>query len=94
MTAPASSPPEPGHVKLPRGRRYTVRGLLLVGTLLAVIAIFAVFANRQVLNADNWSNTSSALLQNDAIRTQVGAFLVDQVYTNVNVRAEVAKALP
>ena len=56
---------------LPAGRRWTVRGLVALATLLVVLGIFAVFANRQVLNADNWANTSSDMLANSAIRTAV-----------------------
>jgi hypothetical protein len=82
------------HVRLPRGRRYGVRALLVVATILAVAGIFAVFANRQVLNADNWANTSSALLEQPAVRTQVSNFLVDQVYANVDVQSEISDALP
>src|SRR4051812_7839089 len=82
------------HVRLPRRRRYGVRALYIAATLLAVAGIFAVFANRQLLNADNWGDTSSALLDNQAVRVQVSDFLVDQVYSNVNVQAEIAGALP
>ena len=42
------------------------------GRVLAVLAITAVFANRQVLNADNWADTSSALLEDEAIQAQLG----------------------
>src|SRR5215208_2543168 len=79
---------------LPSGRRWLVRGLLVLATLVTVLAIFAVWANRQVLDADNWSNTSSELLADDAIRTQVADYLVDQVYEQVDVQAELAAALP
>ena len=65
---PAPTPPEAG--RLSRGRRYGVRAALIVGTILAVFAIVAVFANRQVLNSDNWANTSDAMLENEAIRTR------------------------
>jgi hypothetical protein len=71
-----------------------VPALLVVGTVLAVIAVFAVFADRQALDADNWAQTSSDLLQNDEIRTQISAFLVDEVYANVDVDAQIAAALP
>ena len=74
--------------------RWSVRLLLIAASVLLVAAIFAVFANRQVLNADNWSDTSTQLLDDPAIRTQVSAFLVDQVYANVDVRGQVAQALP
>jgi hypothetical protein len=81
-------------VVLPRGRRYAVRALLCGATVLAVVAIFAVWANRQVLDADNWADTSSAMLDNSAIRTQVSGYLVDEVYANVDVGGEIAHALP
>jgi hypothetical protein len=68
--------------------------ILVVATILGVVAILAVWANRQLLNADNWANTSTALLQNEAIRTQIGDYVVEQVYANVNVAAELRSALP
>ncbi len=52
------------------------------------LAIFAVWADRQLLNTDNWTETSSELLENDAIRKQVSNFLVDEVYANVDVKGE------
>ena len=92
MTASASAPPPPP--RLAPGRRYAVRTMLVLGTIVAVLAIVAVWANRQLLNADNWANTSTALLQNSAIRTAVSGYLVDQVYANVDVSGELATALP
>jgi Short C-terminal domain len=81
----------PNHAVPHRG---LVRVLLVAGTVLMIAAIFAVFANRQALDADNWAETSGQLLANQEIRTQVSAFLVDEVYDNVDVKAEVARALP
>src|SRR3954452_1587536 len=81
-------------VHLPAGRRWTVRGLVALATVLVVVGIFAVFANRQVLNEDNWSDTSTDLLANSAIRTAVTNTLVDNLYANVNVQAQVARSLP
>ena len=80
--------------RLPRGRRYAIRALLCVATVLLFLGIFAVWANRQLLNEDNWAETSTQLLQNDAVRTQVSGFLVDQLYANVDVAGEVRAALP
>lgn len=88
----ASTPP--ARVRLARGRRYAVRASLLLATILTVLSIFAVWADRQALNADNWAETSTALLENDDIRGQVSAFLVDEVYANTDVQAELATALP
>jgi hypothetical protein len=80
--------------RLPRRRRYLVRGLLALGALLALLSIFAVWANRQMLDADHWADTSSRLLRDDDIRQQVSQIVVDQVYANVDVQGEVANALP
>jgi hypothetical protein len=79
---------------VPRGRRYAVRALLCAATVLAVLSVFALWANRQVLNADNWSETSSAMLSNDEIRTQVSGYLVDEVYANADVTQQIAAGLP
>ncbi len=77
------------------GRRRTLPLILVsLATLLAFFGIFAVWANRQLLNTDNWTETSSQLLENEAIRTQIAGFLVDELYANVDVEAEIQEALP
>jgi hypothetical protein len=86
----AESPPADG----PRRRRRLPLVLVAVATLLAFLAIFAVWANRQLLNTDNWTETSSELLENEAIRGQISVFLVDELYANVDVQARIAEALP
>src|SRR2546430_2756746 len=91
---PTPTPTPPAPQRLSRGSRLGVRAALIAGTILAILAIFAVFANRQVLDSGNWADTSEALLENQAVRTQVSAYLVDQVYANVDVTSEVANALP
>jgi hypothetical protein len=68
--------------------------LIAIATLLAFLAIFAVWANRQLLDTDNWTETSSELLENEAIREQISVFLVDELYANVDVQARIAEALP
>jgi hypothetical protein len=78
----------------PVRRRRLPLALIAVASLLAFVAIFALWANRQLLNTDNWTDTSSELLENDAIRGQVSVFLVDQLYANVNVQEQLAEALP
>jgi Short C-terminal domain len=80
--------------RLPRRRRYLVRGLLAIGAVLALLSIFAVWANRQMLDANHWADTSSRLLRDHDIRQQVSQIVVDQVYANVDVQSEVADALP
>jgi hypothetical protein len=79
---------------LRRSRRWVVRAVMALATLLAVAAIFSVWADRQVLDADNWADTSSELLENPAIRTQIATVVVDGIYASGDVTAELAAALP
>jgi len=82
---------------LPEGTRVRhigVQVLVWGTTVLAVLAIFAVWANRQILNPTNWSNASPKLLQNAAIRKATANYLVDQLYANVDLEAELKTKLP
>jgi hypothetical protein len=71
-----------------------VRVLMGVASLLAVVAIFAVWVNRQALDADNWADTSAAVIADPAVKTQVADYLVDQIYANVDPAAQLEAALP
>ena len=68
--------------------------LIAIASVIAFFALFAVWANRQLLDTDNWTDTSTKLLQNDEIRGQLSGFLVDELYANVDVKATIEKALP
>jgi hypothetical protein len=70
------------------------RILLAVGTLLAVLAILAIWVSRQALETDQWTQTSSKLLESPAVQTAVAGYLVDQLYANVDVTGQVRSALP
>lgn len=78
----------------PRERRWLVRVIVWGTTVLAIVAIFAVWANRQLLNPDNWAHTSTRLLQNEKVRAATSNYLVDQLYANVNVAEELKARLP
>ena len=66
----------------------------VIGTLLWTAFGFAVWANRQALNTDNWVDTSTALLEDDDIRTAVGLFIIDRLYQSDAVEARLAEVLP
>ena len=78
----------------PHRRRGWARALIVLSAVLAFAAILAVWANRQVLNTDNWTRTSTELLENRVIRNQVAAYMVDELYANVDVSGEIRQALP
>jgi hypothetical protein len=77
-----------------RGRRRTVKALVVLGSVLAFLSVFAVWIERQALNTDDWVSTSGKLIQNSTIRAALSDYLVDQLYENVNVEAELKSILP
>jgi hypothetical protein len=76
------------------GRRVLSRTLVVVGTLVAILAILAIWVGRQALETDQWTETSSELLEDPAIQATVADFLVDRLYASVDVEAELREALP
>jgi Short C-terminal domain len=77
-----------------RARRIWVRVLIGVTTLLLIVAMFSVWANRLLFSPDNWSNASTQLLQNPDIRSTTANYLVDQLYSNVDVAGILKSGLP
>jgi hypothetical protein len=77
-----------------REHRKLALALIVVATLLAFLATFSLWANRQLLDTDNWTETSTKLLEDKEIRDQISIFLVDQLYSNVDIDGELRRALP
>ena len=75
-------------------RRALPMALVVLATVLAFFAVFAVWAKRQLLETDTWTHTSSRLLENQEIRDAVADFLVTQLYANVDVQGQLSKNLP
>jgi hypothetical protein len=92
--APAGETVSAGPAKISRRRLIGIDVLIVVTTVLAVVGMLAVWANRLLLNPDNWSNTSTQLLQNPDIRDATSNYVVDQVYANVNVTQLLRSGLP
>lgn len=65
-----------------------------LASLLAVLATFAVWAERQLLDDEAWDETSSSLLENAAIRGEIAAFLVDELYVHEDVTGQITALLP
>ena len=75
-------------------RRGVARTLVVLASLLAFFALHAIWLDRQLLNTDNWTESSSQLLDDPAIRDQTAGYLTDQLFANVDVQAEIAQTLP
>jgi hypothetical protein len=92
---PAGDAPQAGSV-VPDGgaHRIWVRVILGLATVLAILSICAIWANRQLMNPANWSKTSTALLRKQTIRSAVSGYLIDELYANVNVPGQLESGLP
>ena len=73
---------------------WLVRSALALATLLSIIGIFAVWANRQLLDTSYWTETNTKLLENPAIQEELSSYLTNQIYQNVNVAGEIRAGLP
>lgn len=85
---------QPATTLRPSSHRVAAISLVVAGTIAALLAIPALWINRQVMDTDNWANTSSQLLEDTAVRTALSAYLVDQLYANVDVAGQLRTALP
>jgi hypothetical protein len=77
-----------------RTRRNGARALVVLASLAAFLAIFALWLDRQLLDTDNWTESSSQMLAAPAVRDQTAAYLTDQLYEHVDVEGEIRDALP
>ncbi|HEX8854251.1 MAG TPA: hypothetical protein VF752_01525 [Thermoleophilaceae bacterium] len=77
-----------------RQHRVLVASLLALAFVVGLVASLSLWANRQALNTDNWVDTSSRLLADQKIQQAVGAYLVDELFSSVDVSAELQQVLP
>lgn len=94
MASSASSAARSGAASVRKHRRVLVPVLLTIAVILGFFACFAVWVNRQVLNTDNWVNTSTEVLANEKVEDALSAFAVNELFHNVNVAQELKAGLP
>lgn len=90
--APPAAPPAAAPVRARRRPRILIGTLFVIATILGIGAINAVWVNRQALNTDNWTNTSTQLLANKQIQTAVAAYAVNQLFSSGLPQAELKNA--
>jgi Short C-terminal domain len=74
--------------------RITVRILVALASILAFLAIFTSWVDRQALDTDEWVETSGKLLEDEEIEAALATYAVDQLYANVDVNALIKGRLP
>jgi hypothetical protein len=73
---------------------WAVRAILTLAAVLSVAAIFAVWADRQLLDTGYWTRTNTKLLENRAVQDQLSTYLTEQLYANVDLAGELRAGLP
>jgi hypothetical protein len=68
--------------------------LVVVGILVAVLAVIAGYVRFQALDTPTVEETATELIENDQVRDQIAAQLVDQLFSNVDVEADLRQRLP
>jgi hypothetical protein len=84
----------PSTPPLSRRRAIAVWSLVVLATLLLLISSLTVWVKRQALDTDSWTNASGRLLADDEVRGALSIYLVNTLYSNVDVTARVREALP
>ncbi len=77
-----------------KGHPKVAAALIVLATLLAVLAIFSIWANRQALNTDNWVSTADRILQNDEVQARLSDYVAAELFANVDVESELEQKLP
>jgi hypothetical protein len=75
-------------------RKAGIAALLAIGTLIFIGFGVGVWAERQVLDTDEWVDTSAELLENEDVRVALGGFIVDRLYDSAEVQAQIEDVLP
>jgi hypothetical protein len=97
MEHAAKAPAEPaGKAPAPalHRRHWGTNAIFALAVIVGVFAVLAVWVNRQVLDTNNWTDTSSRLLADPKIEAAVGSLLVNELFSSVDVAKELKSVLP
>lgn len=68
--------------------------VMVLASLALFLAFFSLWINRQLLDSQQWTDTSTEVLEKPAVRAALSNYLVDQLFTSVNVEQELKDELP
>jgi hypothetical protein len=77
-----------------RGRSVVLFVVLVIAGLLLLLSSFAIWVNRVALNTQVFTDTSTELIEDDAIRSAISTRVVDDLFESVDVEAELREQLP
>ncbi len=68
--------------------------LIVIATVLAVFSSLTTWVHTDALDTDAWVSTSEELLVNEEVTTAVATYLVNELYTQVDVAGALQQLLP
>jgi hypothetical protein len=71
-----------------------VRSLVVLASVVLVLSMVANWVQTQVLDSNQLSDHTSAILKNPDVQEQLSIFAVDQLYANVDVQGQIEQRLP
>jgi hypothetical protein len=82
-------------VTVPRREHIALVWLLIsLGGLIGFVSVVAIWLDRVALHTDNYVDTTGRLLDDPTIQDALSTFLVDELYTRIDVAGEIREQLP
>lgn len=78
----------------PRRREWIPTTLIVVATVLAVVSAVTTWVRVQALDTDAWATASSELLEDAEVRAALATYLVDELYSGLDVAGQLESSLP
>ena len=73
---------------------WLVWSMIVLASLVAIGAAMNTWLDRQMLDTDNWVEVSDDLLTNDDVREALSVYLVNELFSYVDVSAQLENNLP
>jgi hypothetical protein len=80
--------------RMTRGRRIAVWSLVVLASIIALVSILTTWVNRQMLDNKSWGKLSTHLIQDRAVQSSLATEIVNQLYANVDISAQLKQRLP
>ena len=84
----------PAATKAKKAHRGWVWTLVVLASLVTLVSSLTIFVKRQALDSQAWSNASAKLLEDKQVRDALSVYMVNQLYSSVDVKTELEGILP
>ena len=74
--------------------RALVWSLVVLASVVLLVSMIANWVQTEVLDSNQFANSTEEILQNKDVQEQLSIFAVDQLYANVDVQAQIEQKLP